>query len=1367
MEERTGEWRLEGGDYLGEISALCFLHLPSHFSPLPLLLAGTGSQIILFDVNIGRMVKSCRVFEGIHVHGISSFPIHRTERTTSSAIGFNIVVFGERRVKLFTLHFDLVEVSQEALDSHTNLVLIQVLPKFSHWVFDACFLEDDNSSCEDRHGYLAVGCSDNSVHIWNIKKSVITLVVKCSERCLLYSMRLWGHTFEALRVASGTIFNEIVVWKVANQSRIHSAVMVHGSDYLGGPDASNQFNYHQCDAVVRCRLAGHQGSILGISWSTDGSKLISVSDDRSARVWIDSSNNGSDNVGMMENYSVGPVLFGHSARIWDCCIFDFVVVTAGEDCTCRVWGLHGQELWTTKEHIGRGIWRCLFDPRSSLLVTAGFDSAIKVHSVHASISRGTKEFAEEVRKDRDVPLVLSIPNSSANNGLMDSKTEYVRSLRFACGDTIYVATNHGYVYHIRFPGDGSAEGRETIKVGDGWPIVCMDLLPRDLGMHFTVAGDWLAVGDGKGVMTVINVSHDKCYAIMCSTTSWKAEMDRQLLGAYWCKSMGCRFIFTSDPRGVLKLWRLADLSESSPLDSTGSYDVHLVAEYMSSLGARIMCLDALVEEEVLVCGDLRGNLLVFDLSKALLRDGSQGSGEKMPPVSYFKGAHGISTVSSLSLAGISPISVEICSVGGDGCICYSEYDKCAQAMEFVGMKQVKELSLIQSVTTRGSSSHDCQVKNYAVGFSSVDFMIWNLQTETMVLQVECGGWRRPYSYFLGRLPETDCSFAYVKDDLVYVHRHKVPEGEKSTPRNLHLQFHGREIHSSCFIPDTSNLRRSTSPKSIWIATGCEDGTVRLTRYTRRSENWSASKQLGEHVGGSAVRSLCFVSKIHSIERNASHADDDTSRDDVDNLFLLISVGAKRVLTTWLLKNRQPIEESASNVDMNHVSEALNRSTGYDSSMSFKWLSTDMPKKSVQSKKISNNCSKSVKLSKPVPGVEPDSVNKGEKLKCFVDTYDDDCRYLAVTAFHVKLSDSRISVCFTVVACSDATLTLRALVLPHRFWFNVASLVPLSSPVLALQHVVIPFQFCSEGYRNLYFVISGSTDGSIAFWDISECVETFIQRLSSLHLGKSMGFQNRPRTGRGSQGGRWWRSTKAVNWGNELGSSLTALDYEGDSTKDAELSLTTKIIDDNSVSSQTTASLESEVQLDYSTTSISEVTPLHVLNNIHQSGVNCLHVSEVSEDDGCLSIEKGYIRHVVSGGDDQALAFIYFYVAPTPATSSSPPTGTGSDAKNLTGMSGCCSNKSYDVRFLYRAKVASAHSSAVKGVWTDGKWVFSVGLDQRVRCWWVEEPGKLTEHSHFIVSVSEPEALDARAVCRDRYEIVVAGRGMQVVEFFQS
>jgi len=57
-----------------------------------------------------------------------------------------------------------------------------------------------------------------------------------------------------------------------------------------------------------------------------------------------------------------------------------------------------------------------------------------------------------------------------------------------------------------------------------------------------------------------------------------------------------RFIFTSNPRGMVKLWKW---SSASSHDALRESDVHLVAEFMSTFGARIMCLDASYEEEVI------------------------------------------------------------------------------------------------------------------------------------------------------------------------------------------------------------------------------------------------------------------------------------------------------------------------------------------------------------------------------------------------------------------------------------------------------------------------------------------------------------------------------------------------------------------------------------------------------------------------------------------------------------------------------------------------------------------------------------------------------------------------------------------------
>lgn len=64
---------------------------------------------------------------------------------------------------------------------------------------------------------------------------------------------------------------------------------------------------------------------------------------------------------------------------------------------------------------------------------------------------------------------------------------------------------------------------------------------------------------------------------------------------------------------------------------------------------------------MLVCGDLRGNLVLFPLLKGLLL-GTPGASEKTVPLNHFKGAHGISSVSSISITSFRYGQIEIRSV---------------------------------------------------------------------------------------------------------------------------------------------------------------------------------------------------------------------------------------------------------------------------------------------------------------------------------------------------------------------------------------------------------------------------------------------------------------------------------------------------------------------------------------------------------------------------------------------------------------------------------------------------------------------------------------------------------------------------------
>ncbi|CAK9145270.1 unnamed protein product [Ilex paraguariensis] len=602
MAGRSSEWRLQRGQYLGEISALCFLHPPPSVSCLPYLLAGTGSQLLLYDLVTGVMIRSFQVFEGIRVHGISLEKFH--QQSSSSALAVKIAVFGERKVKMFCLRVEIVNNSQNKPQvSMVDLILLLSLPKLNHWVLDVRFLKDSVSSSHEESQYLAIGCSDNSVCFWNILRSDFIFEVRCSEKCLLYSMRMWGDEVEALRVASGTIYNEVIVWKVVRQN--HAPFVESAVKHLMNPtsEEGEDLPGQQYEALHICKMLGHEGSIFRIAWSSNGSKLASVSDDRSARIWaVHAERSGAKNsVGDDVSYSMGPVLFGHSARVWDCCIFDSLIITAGEDCTCRLWQLDGTQLRMIKDHIGRGIWRCF-------------------------------------------------------------KSEYVRCLHFTREDTLYVATNNGHLYHAKLSTAGDVKWTKLVRVSGEVPIVCMNLISTNSSDDCHGIDDWVAVGDGKGSMTIVRVVGNVWTPKVGLVFTWSAEIGRQLLGTYWCRSLGFSFIFSADPKGKLKLWRLCDPLQTASDNNTGSHNATLVAEFVSCFGVRIVCLDASLKEEVLVCGDLRGNLILFPLLKGLLLGSYIASEAKISPSNHFKGAHGISSVCSVAIAGSSFSQVEIHSV---------------------------------------------------------------------------------------------------------------------------------------------------------------------------------------------------------------------------------------------------------------------------------------------------------------------------------------------------------------------------------------------------------------------------------------------------------------------------------------------------------------------------------------------------------------------------------------------------------------------------------------------------------------------------------------------------------------------------------
>lgn len=124
-------------------------------------------------------------------------------------------------------------------------------------------------------------------------------------------------------------------------------------------------------------------------------------------------------------------------------------------------------------------------------------------------------------------------------------------------------------------------------------------------------------------------------------------------------------------------------------------------------------------------------------------------------------------------------------------------------------------------------------------------------------------------------------------------------------------------------------------------------------------------------------------------------------------------------------------------------------------------------------------------------------------------------------------------------------------------------------------------------------------------------------------------QRRPQTGRGSQGGRRWRSLA------NLSSEKRSRNSEGinnvTNLNDCENGFETSSTSEND---QTIYPLGIKLNL---ASELYEIQPLHVLNSVHQSGINCLHVSKLE----CWGPKSERTYCVISGGDDQSLHLLGF------------------------------------------------------------------------------------------------------------------------------
>ncbi|OWZ24701.1 hypothetical protein PHMEG_000224 [Phytophthora megakarya] len=745
---------------------------------------------------------------------------------------------------------------------------------FCDWVFDVQLLTKESSKL-----LAAVGLAHNFVQIWDPVAKDVLHSVQCAERCILYALAFHGRSLDELVVASGTVFQQILLWNP----------MENGGDAMNAAVEPTQ------------RLHAHDGVLFKLAWSSDSRSLASVSDDRTVQLW---SNNGKTTKQQLHltrtatraellatEYSPVFRAWGHTARIWDVSFWDGGVVTASEDGLCKLWRLDGKCVATLQGHMGRHVWRAAVHPAQQIVATGGGDGAVKLWDIaHQLLSSPD---ATETCKTVRVPI--SAPCAPPKKKKGGPSSHSVRNIVLSAldnGNTAFVASEHGEVFRL----DLSSLTTElffTIPPINGNPSQ-----NRTGGLStFTIdcTGRYLLLGEITGRVCIVEASTGTLLY------TWTTQANVRVMKIWWEQEDA---LFVSSASGVLTEWK-PTITVANELSIT----VDVVATFKipaKSSTSSILVLDRLTKTRNIVGGDGHGNVYLFHRSLIPAENDNQ-SNMVCSPTLVLKGVHGRELVASLLLSE-DYYDTQTCTVllsgGHDGYICsyaLEENTNGALTAELVGRESIRGISTVKQLWwSQGSSSGNRKRDLMVFGFHAAQAILHNFTAQYRVFNVECGGWRRPHALFT-RAGEKDSAlpshtFVFTppttQKQQVDIKVHSTLLNEPDTGET--------SIHfSRCSIHDHHHGRMTTCAAFLGserLITAAEDNSLMLHRRGA-SIGQKKSANLRWRSVATGIAHTTTVRALTMFQRKNS--------DGVEEHFVL-SGGGKQRLNVWLVRGESDL-----------------------------------------------------------------------------------------------------------------------------------------------------------------------------------------------------------------------------------------------------------------------------------------------------------------------------------------------------------------------------------------------------------------------------------------------------------------------------
>jgi len=423
----------------------------------------SGPNVIAYSVDEDKNVCKRPIFERNRVHGIQCILCIATILIVVDRLpeDFAILLWGA------TSFAYSLSVSA-FLSPNWKAPMREV--KMDDWILDSRFLNENTILLVTAH---------NSLLIYDTTTGNVSGQFKCEEQSLLYAAQLFLTTNSEREVsdaivASGTVFNEIQLWRPPTIHDNASSVI-----------------------PISRRLKGHEGCIFSLRFSDDGTLLASCSDDRTIRIWD------------VESGTQLAIGFSHIARVWDVRFVpgsvesaeNLYLLSSSEDTTAILWcyskssrKLKVQERY--QGHRGKHVWSQAVSSDGTKAVTGGNDGGVNIWDI-----TGWRDCLESAGNDL---YWTELTPSVLVNG--KEKRDTIKGYRCLYGDRLLITTGSGYLPW------SSLLMKSCVYIYSlsrrTWTLVLQDETYRNYGAAASIQGlvDWVCLGNSRGGARLFNLT---------------------------------------------------------------------------------------------------------------------------------------------------------------------------------------------------------------------------------------------------------------------------------------------------------------------------------------------------------------------------------------------------------------------------------------------------------------------------------------------------------------------------------------------------------------------------------------------------------------------------------------------------------------------------------------------------------------------------------------------------------------------------------------------------------------------------------------------------------------------------------------------